>query len=125
MTLPSLYAGKMHAILCRAWSSRQKGRDWYDLVWYIANDVKLDLNHLRARLLQSCKYLDENSIEIPIRLTLNDVKELVSKRIESLDVQKAKNDVKPFIKDIRELDLWTKEFFLQIIQNIKAQESLR
>ncbi|RWS45373.1 hypothetical protein CKA55_13165, partial [Arcobacter suis] len=54
-TLPSLYAGKMHAILCRAWSSRPKGRDWYDLIWYIANDVELDSKHLKSRLSQSCK----------------------------------------------------------------------
>ena len=50
-TLNSLYAGKIHAILCRAWGNRPKGRDWYDLVWYVANGVKLDLTHLQARFL--------------------------------------------------------------------------
>ncbi len=56
MTLPSLFAGKIHAILCRNWSSRPKGRDWYDLVWYIANGYKVDLTHLSARLKQSCDW---------------------------------------------------------------------
>jgi hypothetical protein len=32
--LPDLFAGKMHAILCRRWKGRVKGRDWYDLMWY-------------------------------------------------------------------------------------------
>src|SRR4030067_2818127 len=32
--LPDMFAGKMHAILCRQWKSRVKGRDWYDFVWY-------------------------------------------------------------------------------------------
>ena len=32
--LADLFAGKMHAVLCRRWKNRVKGRDWYDLVWY-------------------------------------------------------------------------------------------
>ncbi|WP_428739789.1 nucleotidyl transferase AbiEii/AbiGii toxin family protein [Sulfurimonas sp.] len=120
-TLPSLYAGKMHAILCRAWSSRPKGRDWYDLVWYIANDVELDTKHLKARLSQSCKYLEANEINIPDELTKQNIKELLLKRIESLDVAKAKNDVQPFIKDMREIELWSKEFFMAVVENIKIK----
>lgn len=54
----------MHAILCRSWSTRPKGRDWYDLIWYIANSVELDSIHLKARLSQSCKYLESNEIKI-------------------------------------------------------------
>ena len=118
-TLPSLYAGKMHAILCRAWGSRPKGRDWYDMVWYIANDVELDVKHLKARLSQSCKYLEVNDIKIPDELTKQNIKNLLLQRIESLDVVKAKNDVQPFIKDMREIELWSKEFFVALVQNIK------
>ena len=118
-TLPSLYAGKMHAVLCRAWGSRPKGRDWYDLVWYIANDVELDVKHLKARLSQSCKYLEANDIKIPDEFTKQNIKELLLQRIESLDVVKAKNDVQPFIKDMREIELWSKEFFVAVVQNIK------
>jgi len=121
-TLPSLYAGKMHAILCRAWSSRPKGRDWYDLVWYIANDVALDVKHLKSRLSQSCKYLEANEIQIPKELTKQNIKELLLQRIESLDVSKAKNDVQPFIKDMREIELWSQEFFMAIAENIKIEE---
>lgn len=120
-SLPSLYAGKMHAILCRAWSTRPKGRDWYDLVWYIANDVKLDSIHLKARLSQSCKYLEENNIQIPSELNKQTIKELLLQRIETLDVEKAKNDVQPFIKDIREIELWSKEFFVAVIENMKVK----
>ena len=121
-TLPSLYAGKMYAILCRAWSSRPKGRDWYDLVWYIANDVELDTKHLKERLSQSCKYLEANEINIPDELTKQNIKELLLQRIESLDVAKAKNDVQPFIKDMREIEFWSKEFFMAVVENIKIKE---
>ncbi|MDQ1244866.1 MAG: hypothetical protein QG565_1206 [Campylobacterota bacterium] len=120
-TLPSLYAGKMHAILCRAWSSRPKGRDWYDLVWYIANNVELDAKHLKARLSQSCKYLEANEINIPDELTIQNIKELLLQRIATLDVAKAKQDVQPFIKDIREIELWSKEFFTTVVENIKVR----
>lgn len=120
-TLPSLYAGKMHAILCRAWSTRPKGRDWYDLVWYIANEVELDSIHLKSRLSQSCKYLEENNIQIPSELNKQTIKELLLQRIETLDVEKAKNDVQPFIKDIREIELWSKEFFVAVIENMKVR----
>jgi hypothetical protein len=112
----------MHAILCRAWSSRPKGRDWYDLVWYIANNVELDTKHLKARLSQSCKYLEANEINIPDELTKQNIKELLLQRIESLDVGKAKNDVQPFIKDLREIELWSKEFFMAVVKNIKIKE---
>ncbi len=35
MSLPDLFAGKMHAVLARGWISRVKGRDWYDLIWFV------------------------------------------------------------------------------------------
>ena len=51
--LPDPFAGKMHAVLCRRWKSRVKGRDWYDLVWYAANHPHLHLSHLEQRMNQS------------------------------------------------------------------------
>jgi len=98
-----------------------KGRDWYDLVWYIANEVELDSIHLKSRLSQSCKYLEENNIQIPRELNKQTIKDLLLQRIETLDIVKAKNDVQPFIKDMREIELWSKEFFVAVIENIKAR----
>lgn len=117
-TLPSLFAGKMHAVLCRAWGNRPKGRDWYDLVWYLGRRTELDLTHLQARLAQSCKYLESNSIALPEKITRETVIKLLEQRIKSLDVKKAKDDVLPFIQDSRELDLWSPEFFKQAIQQL-------
>lgn len=120
-TLPSLYARNLHAILCRVWNTRPKGRDWYDLIWYIANNVKIDSIHLKSKLSQSCKYLESNDIKIPDTLNKESIKELLLQRIETLDVEKAKNDVQPFIKDIREIELWSKEFFIAVIENMKVK----
>ncbi len=119
-TLNSLYAGKIHAILCRAWGNRPKGRDWYDLVWYVANGVKLDLTHLQARLEQSCKYLESQDISIPINLDRQKVLVLLRQRLTTLDIAKAKTDVQPFIKDMRELDLWSHAFFNTVINELQT-----
>ena len=119
MTLPSLFAGKVHAILCRNWSSRPKGRDWYDLVWYIANGYRVDLTHLSARLKQSCDWQEKEGISFKEEITQDLVLELLKKRIASLDVQSAKRDVEPFVSDRQVLDIWSREFFLSITEELR------
>ena len=121
MTLPSLFAGKMHALLCRSWGTRPKGRDWYDLVWYIAHKTPLDLQHLNARLDQSCKWFEAQKQTLPEHLTKKSLVALLNTRIEHLDIAKAKNDVRPFIKEMAELELWSEAFFKQIIHDIKLE----
>ncbi len=61
--IPYLFAGKMHAILCRKWKMRVKGRDWYDLVWYIRNHYSLDLSHLQERMKQSGHIPDKETLD--------------------------------------------------------------
>ena len=50
---PSLFAGKIHAVLCRAWQNRVKGRDLYDYVFYLSKGATVNQKHLQARLMQS------------------------------------------------------------------------
>lgn len=52
-SLPDFFAGKMHAVLCREWKSRVKGRDWYDLVWFAAYHPELHVAHLEQRMRQT------------------------------------------------------------------------
>jgi predicted nucleotidyltransferase component of viral defense system len=119
MTLPSLFAGKIHAILCRNWSTRPKGRDWYDLVWYISQGVTLDLKHLNSRLQQNCTWLEKQGIEIKKEIDKEYILELLAKRIENLDISMAKRDVEVFIEDTRVLDIWSQPFFVDIIERIE------
>lgn len=51
--MPSLFAGKAHAVICRAWKNRIKGRDLYDYVFYLSRNASLNIDHLRARLVES------------------------------------------------------------------------
>jgi len=124
MKLSSLFAGKIHAILCRNWSSRPKGRDWYDLVWYIANDYSVDLTHLTTRLKQSCDWQTKEGVSFDGEITETLIMELLKKRIEALDVSSAKRDILPFISDARALEIWSQEFFLGVIEGLEFELNL-
>ena len=119
MTLPSLFAGKIHAILCRNWSTRPKGRDWYDLVWYISHSVTLDLKHLNARLQQNCTWLENQKIDVKKEIDKEYLLKLLELRIKDLDISMAKRDVEVFIADTSVLDIWSQDFFMDIIKKIQ------
>jgi predicted nucleotidyltransferase component of viral defense system len=110
--LPDLFAGKMHAVLCRQWKSRVKGRDWYDLVWYATNHPQLHLSHLEQRMIQS-RHLKEGE-----HLTPENFLALTSKAIEKLDVSQARREVEPFVKNPEAVQVWSKVFFQELIRRI-------
>ena len=105
---PSLFAGKIHALLCRNGKQRVKGRDCFDYVWYLANDIPVNLLHLEARMRQSGHWSGESS------LTLEEVLQLLDSRLSAINLEQAKEDVIPFIKDTRNLDVWSRDFFMDI-----------
>lgn len=105
MTLPNLYAGKMHAVLCRKWASRVKGRDWYDFEWYVKKNTPLNLEHLQERMYES------GDLDKDIELDEELFKELMDKRINELDVDAAIKEVSPFIKDESGFEFWSKDYF--------------
>lgn len=108
-TLPDLYAGKMHALVYRAWKNRVKGRDWYDFLWYVGNNVPLDFSHLSNRVREfNEEEIDRESFMIKLK-----------ERLATADINQVKSDVLPFIHNPRELDLWSNDFFLQVADMIK------
>lgn len=113
-TESSLFAGKMHAVLCRAWGQRVKGRDWYDLVWYISRNIQLDLRHLEQRMRQTGHW---NS---SARLDEEMFMKLLKERIRTLDVESAKKDAERFVSDPDTVGIWSQEFFLQVTEKIKT-----
>lgn len=106
-TLPNLYAGKMHALVYRKWRGRVKGRDWFDFVWYVKNNVALDFKHLKERIAQS------ENIEKSVITHEYFITKLKSK-ILNTDISQVKADVQPFIKDTKEMELWNSDYFLQL-----------
>lgn len=110
--MPSLFAGKIHAVLCRAWKNRVKGRDLYDYVFYLARHVPVNLPHLSARLAQT------GSIERSEDLSVSEVRRMLFERFDSIDFEQAKKDVFPFIKNPAALDPWNADFFKEITKNL-------
>lgn len=112
-TLPSLFAGKMHALLFRKWKNRVKGRDWYDLVWYAANHPQLNLAHLEQRMRQTGHWTGDQTFS-PAAF-----RELLSEGIDSLDIDQARRDVAPFVQDQGLLAIWSRDFFLDVAGRIQ------
>ena len=106
--MPSLFAGKIHAVLCRAWKSRIKGRDLYDYVFYLSRGSAVNQKHLRARLLQS-GFISED-----MECTLPELRNMLYERFDTIDFRQAKQDVEPFIRDTASLNMWNADFFKQI-----------
>lgn len=113
-TLPSLFAGKLHALLFRKWKNRVKGRDWYDLVWYAAKGVPVNLSHLTQRMKQTGHWDSKTSV------SKKAFTELLNVRIASLNIDAARSDIQPFIQRPHEVDIWSTEFFLQVAKKIKC-----
>jgi predicted nucleotidyltransferase component of viral defense system len=107
-SLSDMYAGKMHALLFRNWKSRVKGRDWYDFEWYVRNSVPLDFGHLKTRILQF------NGMNID----RDDFNKMLRERLLKTDIRAVKHDVEPFIKNPRDLDIWSNEYFVQLSERI-------
>jgi len=116
-SLPDLFAGKMHAILFRTWKNRVKGRDWYDLVWYAANHPKLNLAHLEQRMRQTGHWKGEAALSPAV------FRDLLLETIDRLDVNQARKDVAPFVKNQQMLAFWSHDFFQDVASRIQTETS--
>lgn len=105
---PSLFAGKLHALLCRNWKGRVKGRDFVDYVWYLTNEISLNIAHLEARMRQSGHWTSDESLSLEI------VFRLLEERFTTVDFIQARADAAPYIRDTRALDAWGADFFVTI-----------
>lgn len=110
-TLPDLFAGKMHALVYRGWKNRVKGRDWYDFEWYVRHNVPLDFAHLAERVRQF------NNEEIGQEAFMAQLKD----RLASANINQVKNDVLPFVRNPKELDIWSNDYFVQLADMMKFE----
>ena len=109
--LSDLFAGKMHALVYRAWKNRVKGRDWYDFEWYVRHNIPLDFSHLAER----CKQF--NNEEIAPELFKAKLKE----RLATADIKQVKADVLPFVRNPKELDIWSNDYFVQLSDMVRIE----
>jgi hypothetical protein len=99
----------MAAILYRAWKGRVKGRNFYGLIWYIQNKIPPNISYLEACIKKS------GNFEIHDSLTRDRLIEMLHSKIQSVDWESAKADMRSFIADPERLDVWSAPFFSALI----------
>ncbi len=111
---PSLFAGKLHALLCREYV---KGRDWYDFLWYTSQDIGINYKFLSSALKQQGPWQNEH-IQVDLKWCLKHLENKVS----SVDWAAAREDVRRFVKATEQpsLELWSRELFLSQVRKIKG-----
>lgn len=112
-TAEYLFAGKMHAVLFRQWRNRVKGRDWYDFEWFIKKGYAVNLMHLEARAKQSGHWPQK------LKLTKEKFLKLLHDKIESLNINAAKDDIGRFVFEKENLTLWSKQYFHDLSEKMK------
>lgn len=112
-SLPDLFAGKMHCVLFRAWKKRVKGRDWYDMIWFLRRGERLHLSHLEQRMRGSGDWTEERE------LREGDFLDIYKNRVDATNFTQAASDVLPFIEDPRELDIWGSDFFHGLVEKFR------
>lgn len=111
-TQPSLFAGKMHALLFRKWQNRVKGRDWYDLEWYIKKGIPLDASHFLLRAKDTGDWKEEN-------ITREQIIDLLKQKINTVSFDSVKEDVVRFIKNDKALQIWSPAYFNDLVEKLK------
>lgn len=103
---PSLFAGKISALLCREYV---KGRDWYDFIWYTGRGTPINFKFLAATLRQTGPWQGQD-IQVDQKWCVDHLKQ----KIHSIDWEKARADIQPFInlRELPSLEVWGKDFFL-------------
>lgn len=104
--LPSNFALKIHALLCRGYL---KGRDWFDFSWYVARGISPNLPHLRAALVQSGPWKDTENLTVDNAW----LRDTLATTIDKIDWLAAEEDVRRFLRPAEEssLRLWSAPFF--------------
>ena len=112
LDLESLFAGKIHAILCRNYKNNVKGRDFYDFIFFINKGVKPNMVYLKDKLVASkvIKEDDDFSMDVLKKLLLN--------RFNQVDFSKIEQDAKNFTIHSEDLSLYCKELFIDCLSRL-------
>lgn len=111
---PSLFAGKLHALLCREYI---KGRDWYDFIWYTGNRTGINYAFLTSAINQLGPWQGQ-SITVDKAWLLNELE----RKIVSMNWKQAAEDVRRFVRVAEQpsLDLWSKDLFLGQLDKLRG-----
>jgi hypothetical protein len=113
LSLPDLFAGKLHALLFRKWKDRVKGRDWFDFEWYVQKGILLHLDHLKERS------VDSGDWDAGKEFNKNDLMLLLNAKIDSVSFARIREDIVKFIPDAHVLDIWSPKYFHDLADHIR------
>ncbi len=113
--LPSNFALKIHALLCRGFL---KGRDWFDFSWYVSRDIAPNLLLLRNALVQAGPWKGDETIPVDIAW----LKAALSDAIARIDWKAAGDDVARFLRpaELRSVDMWSERFFASKLEKLAS-----
>ncbi len=114
LDLPTLFAGKISAVLCRGWKNRVKGRDLFDFEWYVGRDVPVNLAYLKSLLVRGGAMSGDEGLDI------GKLKLMLGSRFESIDYRSAADDVSRFVAEESELERWGPDHFAALSENLRA-----
>ena len=114
-SLPSLFAGKLHALLFRKWKNRVKGRDWYDMEWYIRKGIPLNVPHFFVRATETNDWLETT-------ISKEQILELLKEKINSVSFDAVKDDVRKFIRTDDQLKIWNANYFNDLAEKMRFEE---
>lgn len=107
--LPSLYATKLHACFFRKYV---KGRDFYDLAWYIGKKIRPNYTLLNNAIKQTENY----------SLNLNDsnFEKFLLEKLDKTDLKEIRRDVERFLEDKNELGLLSSDVLKKSLLSVKS-----
>ncbi len=110
---PSLFASKCHALLCRKY---EKGRDWFDFLWYLSRKTPVNYLLLKNALYQAGPYKEQK-----IPYSKKWLCEAFEKKVSALDWKSARRDVENFLRpeERKFVENWSRELFQKQIEKIE------
>lgn len=109
---PSLFAGKIHAILCRTYKNNVKGRDYYDYLFYISRRIKPNLHYLKNKLIETGKINENDEFNVEV------LKQMLLEKFESIDFNQVKRDAQKFLFNNENLSFYSKELFIDSLNKL-------
>ena len=113
-SLPSLFAGKLHALLCRPYV---KGRDWFDFIWYLSHRTSVNYTFLKEALVQQGPWKGSSHITIDRQWLCEQLQE----KVQNIQWDLSRRDVEVFLKprELESVKLWNATFFEHFIKQIE------
>ena len=109
---PSLFSGKIQAILCRNFKNNVKGRDYYDFLFFMQRRIRPNMEYLRNKLLANGKISEADPFD------MDTLKKMLKEQFEKVDFSRVRQDAMRFTFENEDLSYYSKELFMQMADRL-------